>query len=55
MLNFILGFMLAWLIVSIILFIYDSRIYCPDIVFVCLSLPLQILSIPYFLIKMKRR
>ena len=55
MLNFIFGFMLAWFIVSILFYIYDSRIMCPDILFYCLSLPMQILSIPYYLIKMKRR
>ena len=55
MLNFILGFVLAWFIVSILFYIYDSKIICPDILFYCLSFPMQILSIPYYLIKIKRR
>ena len=55
MLNFILGFVLAWFIVSVLFYIYDSKIMCPDMLFYCLSFPMQILSIPYYLIKIKRR
>ena len=49
--SFIIGFLVAWFIVSTVLYIYDSHIMCPDKLFLLLSLPLQILSISYFLIK----
>ena len=55
MLNFILGFMLAWFIVSVLFYTYASRIMCPDMLFYCLSFPMQIISIPYYLIKEKRK
>lgn len=55
MLNFILGFILAWFIVSVLFYIYDSKIMCPDMLFFWLSFPMQILSTPYYLIKIKRR
>lgn len=49
--GFVIGFLVAWLIVSTVLYIYDSRIMCPDNLFLLLSLPLQILGIPFYLIK----
>ena len=55
MLNFILRFMLAWFIVSVLFYTYASRIMCPDMLFYCLSFPMQIISIPYYLIKEKRK
>ena len=55
MLMFILGFLTAWLIVSIVLYYYDSSILCPDGMYFWLSLPMQIISIPYYLIKEKRK
>ena len=53
MLMFILGFITAWLIVSIVLYYFDARIICPDSMYFWLSLPMQILSIKYYLIKKK--
>ena len=54
MVNMLIGFLIAWNICGIILYINDKNIICPDKVFIILSLPLQILSIPYILIKERR-
>lgn len=51
MLMFILGFILAWSICGTILFINDEKIICPDRLFGILSLPIQIITLPYFLLK----
>ena len=55
MLMFILGFITAWLVVSIILYYFDTQIICPDNMYFWLSLPMQIISIPYYLIKEKKK
>lgn len=47
----LIGFLIAWNICGIILYLNDNKIMCPDMMFYILSLPIQIISTPYYLIK----